>query len=67
MRLKAPADRAPRRNVGFSDTVIRQQGIRLFDVAVGLDASRRGTHMSRMVQFVNVDLAEFNPGVPRGT
>lgn len=45
----------------FTDGSIRQAGIGSFDVLVTLPSNRRGTHMSRMVQLVQEQLAVIDP------
>lgn len=45
----------------FDDGVLKQSGIADVEMTVGLPADRRGTHMSRMVQAVEANLARVNP------
>jgi GTP cyclohydrolase I len=45
----------------FTDGTTRQAGIGSFDVLVTLPSDRRGTHMSRMVQLVQDNLASIDP------
>ncbi|MDQ0679688.1 GTP cyclohydrolase I [Arthrobacter pascens] len=45
----------------FTDGATRQAGIGSFDVVVTLPSDRRGTHMSRMVQLVQEQLAVIDP------
>lgn len=45
----------------FTDGTTRQAGIGSFDVLVTLPSDRRGTHMSRMVQLVQDNLASVDP------
>ncbi|MCP9274063.1 GTP cyclohydrolase I FolE2 [Mycolicibacterium arenosum] len=47
--------------VTFDDGVIEQSGIAEVEMTVGLPADRRGTHMSRMVQAVEVHFGTVNP------
>lgn len=47
--------------LSFADGDIRQDGIANFRVSVRLAADRRGTHMSRMVDFVDSQLRAFEP------
>ncbi|MFJ1656884.1 GTP cyclohydrolase I FolE2 [Streptomyces sp. NPDC088337] len=45
----------------FDDGHTRQQGIADVSVTVGLQADRRGTHMSRMIALVHEELATLAP------
>ncbi|GAA1541616.1 GTP cyclohydrolase I FolE2 [Kribbella lupini] len=45
----------------FYDGETEQSGVANFDIAVGLDAHRRGTHMSRMVSVIHETLSEVDP------
>ncbi|MFD3536069.1 GTP cyclohydrolase I FolE2 [Streptomyces sp. NPDC058664] len=45
----------------FDDGHTRQQGIADISVAVGLQADRRGTHMSRMIALVHEEVATLTP------
>ena len=45
----------------FTDGELRQAGIADLEVTVQLQADRRGTHMSRMVEIVHQHLTELDP------
>lgn len=45
----------------FDDGVTYQSGVAAVEMTVGLPADRRGTHMSRMVQAVEMHLTTVNP------
>ena len=45
----------------FTDGELRQTGIADLEITVQLQADRRGTHMSRMVEIVNQHLTELDP------
>jgi GTP cyclohydrolase I len=45
----------------FDDGYTRQQGIADISVTVGLQADRRGTHMSRMIALVHEEVATLTP------
>jgi GTP cyclohydrolase IB len=45
----------------FTDGELRQAGIADLEITVQLQANRRGTHMSRMVEIVNQHLTELDP------
>jgi GTP cyclohydrolase I len=45
----------------FNDGDIEQTGIGTFDISVGLESHRRGTHMSRMVSVIHESLQELDP------
>jgi GTP cyclohydrolase I len=45
----------------FTDGDLRQTGIADLEITVQLQADRRGTHMSRMVEIVNQHLTELDP------
>ncbi|QIY76487.1 GTP cyclohydrolase, FolE2/MptA family [Streptomyces sp. RLB1-33] len=45
----------------FDDGHTRQQGIADISVTVGLQADRRGTHMSRMIALVHEEVATLTP------
>ncbi len=47
--------------VTFSDGQLEHAGIAQIEITVALPASRRGTHMSRMVELVDNYLREFDP------
>ncbi|MFC9635279.1 GTP cyclohydrolase I FolE2 [Streptomyces mirabilis] len=47
--------------VTFDDGHTRQQGIADISVTVGLQADRRGTHMSRMITLVHEEAATLTP------
>ncbi|MEU4009772.1 GTP cyclohydrolase, FolE2/MptA family [Streptomyces pseudogriseolus] len=47
--------------VTFDDGHTRQHGIADISVTVGLQADRRGTHMSRMIALVHEELATLDP------
>lgn len=50
-----------RHPIHFTDGVSSHQGIGQIDITVGLVAERRGTHMSRMIEFANEHLQVFDP------
>jgi GTP cyclohydrolase IB len=47
--------------VTFTDGHLRQAGIAEIEITVELQADRRGTHMSRMVEIAHQHLAELDP------
>jgi len=47
--------------ITFRDGTLRQSGIASIDLTVTLQADRRGTHMSRMIELIHGHLAELDP------
>jgi len=47
--------------VSLVDGQLAQAGIAEFDIAVALSSDKRGTHMSRMVEFIRDYLTELDP------
>jgi GTP cyclohydrolase IB len=50
-----------RHPVTFTDGVTEHAGVADISVFVSLPADRRGTHMSRMVEFIDEQLSQFDP------
>lgn len=45
----------------FYDGQLEQSGIATFDMAVALDGSKRGTHMSRMIELIHESMQDLDP------